>query len=375
MAQTVRGKIVVVQKRKRSEARRASETEFVAGWVDALERTVDASRMRLAGDPVLVDLQTGLETYLKACLDHIGDLTLDVENSDLLLEGHCVYHSSSNNSISAALSRDGVRAITLRRGVEPEEIRDLVEILRDSIDGTSQGWDDIVTLLWDRDFRHIAYRCEPCDEWAEPWSAATDEWPEDFNDWAQDAEAGGAAYGDQAAPWTETLEGGFEFTPVEAENVRMVALIEDVVPLRERVLEAVSAMLVAEEEAASFLQCGALIGVLVQRAVGQGNLGEADRLLSRLRSIAAAKTTTPAEFKAAEGTSFAAPQVSAATARRSSCRLSSMYRRRRPAPDSSSWCTPGSLRAGSFASPRRRKASIFSRNGLPQETCARDCKH
>ncbi len=324
MGGTATGKIIVVHKGRQNPApirarKLALDTERVAAWMDALARTIEASRVRLPGDGDLVAFQAALETSLQSCLNDIGNIALVVEEFDLLFEGHCVYHNATEcGSISATLYRDGVRRITLRRGVRSDELRHLVDILGRAIDGHGHGWDDAATLLWEGNLRNIDYACAPIDDWdpqtgdvligdagaEHPVQGHAEEPPaagggydanglelERSDDWPMSAGA--------APPRAEPNGAPYAFTSVEAENIRMITMIEDVVPLHERVLEVASAMLTAEQEAGGFLESGSIIALLVERAVGGGDMKEADQLVGRLRSLAAAKPSARMEFEAA----------------------------------------------------------------------------
>jgi hypothetical protein len=58
-------------------------------------------------------------------------------------------------SLSFRLYKDGVRALTFRRGFHWEELAKLLEVLSIRYTGVNQREDDMVTLLWKADFRHL----------------------------------------------------------------------------------------------------------------------------------------------------------------------------------------------------------------------------
>src|SRR5258705_10781300 len=92
-----------------------------------------------------------------SCLKEIGDIVLNVQQFDLLFEDYSVYHNAAREeSLAYRFFTDGVRQITFREGLEPQELRGVLEVLKKATDA-SQGQDDVVTLLWERDFRHIEY--------------------------------------------------------------------------------------------------------------------------------------------------------------------------------------------------------------------------
>jgi HEAT repeat protein len=295
----------------------ASDTARVAGWVDALVRTLEARRTHARDDSALEKIHGELEEATRLCLDQIGDVTIRVEEFDLYFEGECVYHSDAGKtSLSVALFRDGLSAVVLRRGLEPDELRALVDILARAGVGRDQDSEDLVTLLWGEGLPHIGYECVPFEEW-NPESAANGEEPDSVaagrvlpwpagavsdEETASDAEGrsddwslpqGGEIDSDQPPPPMSNL------TEIEAFNVCMLASIEDALSARERVLEILWALLDAEDRPAEFLEVALSVGRLVEHAFAAGDMEEANKLLDRLRGISDSKTTTPAEFKSA----------------------------------------------------------------------------
>jgi hypothetical protein len=297
----------------------ASDTARVSGWVEALVRTIEAGRTHARDDASLHKIQGDFEEATESCLNQIGDFTIRVEEFGLFFEGECVYHNSvPSDSLSVALFRDGLSELVMRRGLEPDELRAFVDILVRATADCGQDAEDVVTLLWEEDFRHIGTKCISFEEW-NPESRADGE----------DFESGAA---DDAFPWPtgaieegktgpdtgETAEGGSDdwsfpmaggpaseqplpplsnLTEIEAHNICMVASIEDALSPRDRILEILCGLLSAEKEPAKFLEIGLSLGRLVEHAVAAGDMEEAGRLMDRLRGISDSKAATPNEFQ------------------------------------------------------------------------------
>jgi hypothetical protein len=296
----------------------ASDTARVAGWVDALVRTIEATRTHARDDSALLKIRADFEEATQSCFNQFGDFTIRVEEFGLFFEGECVYHSSKQSgSLSVSLFRDGLSEVTIRSGLEPDELRALVDILVRATGGRDQDSEDVVTLLWEEAFRHIGYECMSFEEWNPesrssgeelvgpadeglPWPAATigegEPDPSEAtegrsDDWALPADGGPAS--DQPLPVLSNL------TEVEAHNICMLATIEDALSPRERILEILCVLLGAEETPAQFLEIAWSVGRLVEEAVVAGNMEEACKLVDRLRGISDSKKATPSEFKAA----------------------------------------------------------------------------
>ncbi len=305
----------------------ASDAELVAAWAEAIARTVETHRRDPHADAAHQKMQADLLDRTQACLNQVGELAITVDEVDLLFAGRIVFHSATEaGSIPAALYRAGVRELVLRQGVEPWEVRELVVVMEAAIDGSGDGSDDAVTLLWDRNFQHIEYTSIPMEELDEelsangpgdparespegiPWppSPLSDDetepagmgTPDEMgaptgrsDDWAFHPTAG--------PPWNETARSQFALTDVEAENIRMVARIEEVHAPDEQVLEILSMVLTTEENPAEYLEIASIMGRLTEQAVMAGDLERAGRLLERLRGIPASKGTARTEAQEA----------------------------------------------------------------------------
>src|SRR5688572_26381632 len=145
----------------------ALDVKRVADWIGALVRTIKASRTYPANNPTLHKFQVELESRTWSCLKEVGDITLIVQQFDLLYENYSVYHNADRNeSLAFRFYGDGVREITFREGLEPHELRAFMDVLKRASE-SAQVQDDVVTLLWERDFRHIEYQFIPLEELTE----------------------------------------------------------------------------------------------------------------------------------------------------------------------------------------------------------------
>ncbi|MBI4365104.1 MAG: HEAT repeat domain-containing protein [Candidatus Latescibacteria bacterium] len=299
----------------------ALDVKRVADWIQALVRTLKANRMYLSNNPALHKFQSDLEARTWSCLKEIGDVALEVQQFDLLFEDYSVYHNAAREeSLAFRFYSDGVRQITFREGLEPQELRGFVDVLKKATD-VSQGQDDVVTLLWERDFRHIAYVHIPLEDLMEgggdeeyrneageidgaagiPWPAPTqvEEEPqgaagevitERSDDWSPQAKISPA--------WDESMGVQFALDETESRTLSEAIRIEEGRPLLNDVLEIVAAILSSEEEQAGFLESASAFQKFIELALEEGDVARANQLLSRFRTIVAAKAADHPEFQA-----------------------------------------------------------------------------
>ncbi|HKW51562.1 MAG TPA: HEAT repeat domain-containing protein [Candidatus Eisenbacteria bacterium] len=298
---------------------RALDVKRVADWIAALIRTIKAGRTYPANSPTLHKFQVELESRTWSCLKEVGDITLVVQQFDLLYENYSVYHNADrNDSLAFRFYGDGVREITFREGLEPHELRGFLDVLKRAVE-TAQVQDDVVTLLWERDFRHIEYLFISLEDLTEesgqvsleqddpegheggiPWptrgvedeeqpqSGAGDPVPERSDDWVPKVE--------MSPTWDESI--GVQFALSEEENAALEEEIrrEEQRGLTDEVLEIVATILAAEETPAGFLDSASAFQRFIELAIEEGAIGRANELTARLRAIAAKKAEAEAEF-------------------------------------------------------------------------------
>jgi HEAT repeat protein len=89
----------------------------------------------------------------------LDEITLFVRETDLIWEDHPVYEQpSKNESFAWGLYKDGMRVLTLRKGVEEGEIGRFLQTVTRARHLSADASDDLLTLLWEQDFQRITYQ-------------------------------------------------------------------------------------------------------------------------------------------------------------------------------------------------------------------------
>jgi HEAT repeat protein len=126
--------------------------------MQALVKALRAHQLYLPNNPVYQKAIETLRSAFRPVWEAQDDLALDVYESELKWEGHVVYDQASRSeSIAWVLYKDGVRAITFLRGVEADEIIGLLDVLHRARTLQPEDNDDLLTLLWEKDFQLIRY--------------------------------------------------------------------------------------------------------------------------------------------------------------------------------------------------------------------------
>jgi HEAT repeat protein len=115
--------------------------------------------MYLPNNPIYQRSIEGLRAAFNPIWAGVPELRLTVAETDLIWNDHVVYHQPTRSeSFAWMLYKDGLRHLTLRPGVEDDEIvRFLQTAVRARLLAADAG-DDLLTLLWEHDFLHLEYQ-------------------------------------------------------------------------------------------------------------------------------------------------------------------------------------------------------------------------
>ena len=81
---------------------------------------------------------------------------IQVGEYDLSYKGKILYENKDvKTSLAFLLYKDGLREIRFMKGLEEWEVQGLIDIIKRS-DNVNHLEDDIVTLMWEKRFRHTS---------------------------------------------------------------------------------------------------------------------------------------------------------------------------------------------------------------------------
>ncbi len=117
-----------------------------------------AAQLYLPNNPVYQRALANLQAAFQRVWEATDDLVLEVGEVELLWENQEVYRQEQRSeSIAWTLFKDGVRTVTFRRGAEEGEVVRLLTAINRARGLQAEAADDLLTLLWQEDFQHIAY--------------------------------------------------------------------------------------------------------------------------------------------------------------------------------------------------------------------------
>jgi len=122
-----------------------------------LARTLKTMFLYPQNNPIPQEFKRNLFEKFSQYLDEYEDLKLVTEQGKILLSGEVVYEDAGGEEgIALAMYRDGIREIVFQEGLKLEELENFLEAVKISLQSKS-GEDDLVTLLWEKDFLHLRY--------------------------------------------------------------------------------------------------------------------------------------------------------------------------------------------------------------------------
>ena len=126
--------------------------------MQAMVKALRAHQLYLPNNPVYQKALDTLRTAFRPVWEAADELALDVGENELRWEGNVVYNQTNRGeSLAWVFFKDGVRALTLLPGVEQDEIIGLLDVVHRARTLRQEDSDDLLTLLWEKDFQRIRY--------------------------------------------------------------------------------------------------------------------------------------------------------------------------------------------------------------------------
>lgn len=140
-----------------------SDLALPVAQVEELVRTISkglrAFQMYLPNNPVYQRAEQAIKHAFLPIWSSTQQLGLSVVETDLHWDQQVVYHQpTKSESLAWMMYKDGMRFLTLRPGVEEEEIIRFLQVVTRARMLASDAADDLLTLLWEQDFQCIDYQ-------------------------------------------------------------------------------------------------------------------------------------------------------------------------------------------------------------------------
>jgi HEAT repeat protein len=125
--------------------------------VRALVKTLRIRTIYEPNNPIYREFSDALIERFDTFLARHKVFRVEVREDELLLEGQTIFRGDgSRESLPFTLYKDGIRELAFFEGLEPREIFDFLETVKQD-PAREANQEDILSRLWERDFVHIRY--------------------------------------------------------------------------------------------------------------------------------------------------------------------------------------------------------------------------
>jgi len=270
--------------------------------INTFVKTIKAFRLYPPENPSLVGFLDQVYQKFQLFLTRYHYFMLKIEENGFFFRGITLYENPDlKTSLAFHFYKDGLREIRFMEGLETWEIDGLIDILKRS-DSINKLEDDLVTLMWEKEFLHITYVAE------DPYLTETPvvipenvaQFRAGLNDQVppQQAQEEGEEDGEgQATDYYEILKRAESYSPVEVDQSVYSLTPEELERLRKEVewetdpsfvfnvIEILFEILALEKDPEPYQQTTQVLQKLLDALVGLGKFQKAGDLLSRVNII------------------------------------------------------------------------------------------
>jgi HEAT repeat protein len=136
------------------------ELTMVRNIIQAVLKAKKILKMYPGNNPIYIKTLKEVSSRFDEFFLHEDMLQLSIGKNDIFYDSESVYHNpEKQDNIALLFFKDGLRELTFKNGLTAEETEDFIKIIaldfeREAIE------EDIVTLLWEKDFENIQYISE-----------------------------------------------------------------------------------------------------------------------------------------------------------------------------------------------------------------------
>ena len=138
----------------------AESTKISKNIVQNIIKSKKNLRMYPENNPVYIKTVDAAYNAFTEFLDYYGELIFRIKQLEIIHDGEQVYYNpGKDDNLALFFFKDGIREIVFRKGLSKQELEDFFRIIMQDFDKEVID-DDVVTLMWERDFQNISYRSE-----------------------------------------------------------------------------------------------------------------------------------------------------------------------------------------------------------------------
>ncbi len=125
--------------------------------IQGLIKTIKSYRTYALNNPILIKFIDQLRQKLASYLKKHGSFRIAVDEFAFIFDGEVIYENENmDESLPFLMHRNGLRELWFDDGLTCEELTDFLKAFR-SYEIIKDSHEDLVTLLWDKEFSHIHF--------------------------------------------------------------------------------------------------------------------------------------------------------------------------------------------------------------------------
>jgi len=139
------------------ELKSSEDLKEVRDILQNIIKAKKAFRMYPQNNPMYTKTLDEAHTKFKNFFDYKDTYVLHIKHNSILYDAAEIYNNpEKEDNLALFFFKDGLRELSFNRGLSQEELEEFLKIL--ALDFDREGVDDdIVTLLWEKDFHNIQY--------------------------------------------------------------------------------------------------------------------------------------------------------------------------------------------------------------------------
>jgi len=125
--------------------------------IQALIKAKKTFRLYPETNPMYAKTIEDTNVKFRSFFDYRDELTFKIKQNEIFCDSEQIYSSlQREDNLALFFFKDGLREITFKKGFSVKELEDFLKILTVDYDREVLD-DDVVTLLWERDFQNLKY--------------------------------------------------------------------------------------------------------------------------------------------------------------------------------------------------------------------------
>jgi hypothetical protein len=135
----------------------SEETRHPRDIIQSLIKAKKTLRMYPANNPIYLKTLEDLYSRFEDFFHHADSLSFKIKQHSIFHDSEEVYQNpEKEDNLALFFFKDGLRELTFKRGLLQEELEGFLKVMAMDFDSENVD-DDVVTLLWEKDFHNIQY--------------------------------------------------------------------------------------------------------------------------------------------------------------------------------------------------------------------------